>query len=286
MILRVNLLDGVRVVTTALNLPGPAACARLRDLGATVAKIEPPGGDPFERFCPSWYRRLHEGMTVGRLDLKSETGRRAMSRLLANADLLVTAQRASALARMGLDRETLARVHPALCHAAITGHAPPDDELPGHDLTYLATHGLVSPPHLPPTLFADMAGSERVVSTALALVIARARTGKGESAAVALADAAQALAQPLREGLTRPGALLGGGFAGYNVYAARTGWVAVAALEPHFEKRLAEKFALGKLGADTLASLFATHDAAYWEDWARKNDLPIVAVRAPATEGS
>jgi alpha-methylacyl-CoA racemase len=282
----VNLLGGVRVVTTALNLPGPAACARLRDLGATVAKIEPPSGDPFEQFCPAWYRRLHQGMTVGRLDLKSDTGRRAMARLLDQADLLVTAQRASALARMGLDPESLARAHPSLCHVAITGHAPPHDELPGHDLTYLATHGLVAPPQLPRTLFADMAGAERAVSTALALVIARARSGKGESAAVALADAAAALAQPLREGLTRAGGLLGGGFAGYNVYAARSGWVAVAALEPHFEKRLADKFALGKLTAEALAELFATHDAAYWEDWAREADLPIVAVREPSTESS
>jgi crotonobetainyl-CoA:carnitine CoA-transferase CaiB-like acyl-CoA transferase len=279
-----NLLRGLRIVTTALNLPGPAACARLRDLGAAVAKIEPPAGDPFEQFCPAWYRRLHAGMTVGRLDLKSETGRRAMARLLDDADILVTAQRASALARMGLDPEALARAHPRLCHVAITGHAPPDDELPGHDLTYLAAHGLVAPPHLPPTLFADMAGSERAVSTALALVVARERSGQGEAAAVALADAAAALAQPLHEGLTRPGALLGGGFAGYNVYAARSGWVAVAALEPRFEQRLAEKFALGKLTADALRDLFATHDAAYWEDWARKNDLPIVAVRLPSND--
>ena len=274
-----KLLDGVRVVTTALNLPGPAACARLRDLGAAVSKVEPPEGDPFERFCPSWYRRLHEGMTIGRLDLKSETGRHAMARLLDDADLLVTAQRASALARMGLDAPTLAAAHPKLCHVAITGHAPPGDEVPGHDLTYLASLGLVSPPALPRTLFADMAGAERAVSTALALVIARDRGAAAQSMPVALADAAAALAQPLREGLTREGALLGGGFAGYNLYAARSGWVAVAALEPRFEKRLAEKFALGRLTHDGLRALFATHDATYWEEWARKNDLPIVAVR-------
>jgi crotonobetainyl-CoA:carnitine CoA-transferase CaiB-like acyl-CoA transferase len=274
-----NLLQGLRIVTTALNLPGPAACARLRDLGASVAKVEPPEGDPFEQFCPSWYRRLHEGMTIGRLDLKSETGRRAMDKLLDDADLLVTAQRASALARMGLDPKTLAGQHPKLCHVAITGHAPPDDELPGHDLTYLASHGLLSPPELPRTLFADMAGAERAVSTALALVIRRDRSGNAGSATVALADAAAALAQPLHEGLTRAGALLGGGFAGYNVYAARSGWVALAALEPRFEKRLAEKFALGRLTHEGLRALFATHDADYWEEWARKNDLPIVAVR-------
>ena len=281
-----NLLHGLRVVTTALNLPGPAACARLRDLGAQVAKIEPPAGDPFEAFCPSWYRRLHEGVEVGRLDLKSETGRRAMTKLLGGADLLVTAQRASALARLGLDPARLARDHPRLCHVAITGHAPPDDELPGHDLTYLAEHGLVSPPQMPPTLFADMAGSERAVSTALALVIARDRSGKGSSQGVALADAAALLAQPLHEGLTRAGALLGGGFAGYNLYPARSGWVAVAALEPHFAQRLAERFALRQISVEALRDLFAAHDAQYWEAWAREHDLPIVAVRIPAPKES
>jgi crotonobetainyl-CoA:carnitine CoA-transferase CaiB-like acyl-CoA transferase len=281
-----NLLQGLRVVTTALNLPGPAACARLRDLGATVAKIEPPSGDPFEAFCPAWYRRLHEGIEVGRLDLKSETGRKAMAKLLASADLLVTAQRASALERLGLDSVGLREAHPRLCHVAITGHAPPDDELPGHDLTYLAEHGLVTPPQMPPTLFADMAGAERAVSTALALVISRARSGKGATQSVALADAAAMLAQPLHEGLTRKDALLGGGFAGYNLYAARTGWVAVAALEPHFARRLAERFALREITIDSLRELFAAHDADYWEGWAREHDLPIVAVRMPPTRES
>lgn len=279
--MRVKFLEGLRVVTTALNLPGPAACARLRDLGATVAKIEPPSGDPFEQFCPAWYRRLHEGVEVGRLDLKSETGQRAMARLLERADLLVTAQRPSALARLGLERAALAARYPRLCRVAITGHAPPDEERPGHDLTYLARHGLVSPPALPRTLFADMAGAERAVSTALALVVARERSGKAQAADAPLADAAQALAQPLHEGLTRPGALLGGGFAGYNLYATRDAWIAVAALEPHFAKRIAERFALTTLTVEALREIFAAHDTAYWEDWARKHDLPIVAVRDP-----
>ena len=273
------LLDGLRVVTTALNLPGPAACARLREMGATIAKVEPPSGDPMERFNASWYRKLHEGMTVGRLDLKGDEGRRAMGKLLDEADLLLTAQRASALERMGLGPDSLARDHPGLCHVAITGHASPADDLAGHDLTYLAAHGLVVPPAMPRTLYADMAGAERAVSTALALVIARDRTGKAQRATTALADAAAALAQPLHRGLTRPGALLGGGNPAYNLYAARAGWIAVAALEPHFEKKLGDKFALGKLTVDALRELFAAHDAQYWEEWGRRNDIPIVAVR-------
>jgi crotonobetainyl-CoA:carnitine CoA-transferase CaiB-like acyl-CoA transferase len=256
----------------------------LRDLGASVAKAEPPVGDPFETFCPAWYRRLHEGMEVMRVDLKSEAGRGELHALLDKADLLLTAQRPSALARLGLDPVTLAGRFPRLCHLAITGHPPPDDETPGHDLTYMAAHGLLEPPAMPPTLFADMAGAERAVSTALALVIARDREGRGNSMASPLADTAAYLAQPRQEGLTAPGALLGGGSAGYNLYAAREGWIAVAALEPHFEKRLAQALQLSHLERASLAAAFAREDAPHWERWARERDLPIVAIRETPIE--
>ena len=39
-------LDGVGVLTLAVNLPGPLAVARLHRLGAAVVKVEPPAGDP------------------------------------------------------------------------------------------------------------------------------------------------------------------------------------------------------------------------------------------------
>lgn len=281
-----NFLEDLHVVSTALNLPGPAACARLRSLGAKVTKVEPPPGDPFETYCGSWYRRLHAGMAIRRIDLKSDAGRDEFEQLLADADLLVTAQRRAALERMGLDAGGLARRHPALCHVAITGHAAPEEDVPGHDLTYLAAHGLVRPPHLPPTLFADMAGAERAVSTALALLLARRRSGRGASQAVPLEDAARALAEPLHEGLTAPGAILGGGLAGYNLYAAREGWIAVAALEPHFAERLAQALGIATLEAGILRERFAADSAESWHRWAREHDLPIVAVRLPTLEKS
>jgi crotonobetainyl-CoA:carnitine CoA-transferase CaiB-like acyl-CoA transferase len=275
-------LVGLRVVSMALNLPGPVACARLRDLGATVTKVEPPSGDPLEGFCAPWYARLSAGMEMRRLDLKGEAGLRELHGLLAAADLFVSAQRPSALARLGLDPASLAARHPRLCSLAITGYAAPDHEKAGHDLTYLAERGLVTPPALPPTLFADMAGAERAVSTALALVHARDRDGRGQSAEVPLAEAAAFLAQPLAEGLTRRGALLGGGLAAYNLYEARDGWIALAALEPHFARRLAEAFGLETLTPSALASRFAAEGVAHWERWAAELDLPLAAVRFPS----
>lgn len=282
---RVALLTGIRIVSTALNLPGPVACARLQERGAFLDKVEPPEGDPLERYCPSWYRRLHAGAATHRLDLKTREGREAMRKLLDGADVLVTAQRPAALVRMGLDAAALA-AHPRLCHVAIVGHAAPDEDRPGHDLTYLAANGLVRPPRMPPTLFADMAGGERAAAEALALVIGRDRSGRGAHATVALADVARDIAQPLREGLSAPGGLLGGGLAGYNLYAAAEGWIALAALEPRFLQHLAQALDVMPANHDKLAARFAERSASEWESWARENDLPLVAVRSLLQEKS
>ena len=60
----------------------------------------------------------------------------------------------------------------------------------------------------------------------------------------------------------------------------------MAALEPRFAQRLAQHFALAEIDIESLRGLFAAHDAGYWEAWARKHDLPIVAVRIPSPKGS
>src|SRR5262249_20619358 len=142
----------MRVVTTALNIPGPFAAARLRELGATVTKVEPPRGDPLAPVASDWYEELVTGQDVVRRDLKQET----IDDLLGEADLLLTSQRGTALARMGLAWETLHERHPRLSQVAIVG----EGERAGHDLTYLAGHGLLDPPRLPRTVMADLLGAD------------------------------------------------------------------------------------------------------------------------------
>src|ERR671910_278021 len=61
-------LRGVRVLTLAVNLPGPVAASRLCAMGASVIKVEPPGGDPLALMCPGYYRDLSAGQEVARLD--------------------------------------------------------------------------------------------------------------------------------------------------------------------------------------------------------------------------
>ncbi|MFZ1126451.1 MAG: CoA transferase [Candidatus Baltobacteraceae bacterium] len=271
-------LQGVRVVTLAQNVPGPVAAARLHALGAHVLKVEPPGGDPLAGYSPSWYAQLHRGCEVVQLDLKRPGDRAALEGRLGDADVLLASNRPSALQRLGLGWEAVHARHPRLLAVAIVGYPPPHEDLPGHDLTYVAKLGLVDPPHMPLSLFADLAGAERAVAATLALLYARERTGRADRATVSLAEAAEGFAAPLRHGLTAPEGLLGGSLAGYRVYRARHGWIALAALEPHFWSRFCAESGTGKPGEAALTELFLQRDAADWEAWASERDLPLVAV--------
>ena len=268
-----GLLAGIRVVSIAVNLPGPAAAARLVELGASVTKVEPPGGDPLEAASPELYARLAAGQDVRRLDLKDDAGRSRLEELLAGADALLTSSRPSALARLGLGRAELEARHPELVHVAVVGYPAPDEDRPGHDLTYVAEHGLVSPPRLPQALVADLGGAERAATAVVALLLARERGGTQRYAEVALAAAAAFFALPHEQGLTTPGGPLGGGSPFYGLYGADGGWIAVAALEPRFRERLE-----AELGGAPEQDSFAARTPAEWETWAAERDLPIAAV--------
>jgi len=266
-----NLLEGIRVVTIAQNLPGPLAVARLRQAGASVVKIEPPSGDPFLTLSAAWHAELHEGIAIERLDLKSEAGHARIMALLDDVVLLVTSQRPSTLERLGLDADTLRPRFARLRMLRIVGSVH-DPEHAGHDLTYQAQAGLVGD-DTPRTLAADVMGSERAFAAALMLL----RLPPGSTMDVGLVESLDALIASLRHGLTVPSGTLGGGAPRYRVYETTSGRIAVAALESHFEARLFEQLELPRT-ADP-SSRFLERSAAEWEAWAREHDLPIVAVK-------
>lgn len=262
-------LRGVRVLSLALNLPGPAALMRLRAMGATCLKAEPPGprgapagtsGDPMGQYNPTAYATLHGGIKVVAIDLKSEQGQARLHKELARTDLLLTSFRPSALAKLGLGWKVLHKAYPALSVVAIVGAPGARAEEPGHDLTYLADAGLVTGLDLPPTLFADMGGALMASEAALKAVLAQKTSGKGSFQEVALSDAAAWLALPRSWGLTQPRGAVGGAHAGYRVYPCKDGRVAVAALEPHFAASLC---AAAGVTIDGFGTLFqpATHQA-------------------------
>jgi alpha-methylacyl-CoA racemase len=234
-----RVLKGTRILSLALNLPGPAALMRLKALGASCTKLESPAGDPMLTYAKAAYAQMHEGIKIVKADLKTESGLARLHKLLANTDVLLTSFRPSALARLGLAWKVLHKAHPHLNLVSIVGDTAAP-EVPGHDLTYMAEQGLITGLELPPTLFADMGGSLLAVEAVLAAVIQQKTTGRSASQTIGLSQAAQYLALPRHWGLTTPEGFIGGAHALYQVMPCKDGRVAIAALEPHFARRLAE----------------------------------------------
>jgi formyl-CoA transferase len=122
-------LAGLRVIEMGSLIAGPFCGQILGDFGAEVIKIEDPGkGDPMRQ----WGRSLPKGHSpwwpvIGRnkksvtLDLRTPEGQDAVRRLIAKADVVVENFRPGALEKWGLGYEALAKDHPGLILARVSG---------------------------------------------------------------------------------------------------------------------------------------------------------------------
>lgn len=286
-------LRGVQILSLALNLPGPAALMRCQQMGARCVKLEPPAhpsapqgstGDPMGLYNRGAYDTLHQGVRIATADLKSDKGQKALHRELAKADVLLTSFRPSALQKLGLEWKTLHKLYPTLSLVVIVGAPGVRAEEPGHDLTYLAENNLVGGLELPPTLYADMGGSLMASEAILQARLHQLQRGKGVRLEIALSDAAAYLALPRTWGLTQPGSAVGGGHAGYRVYACKDGRVAMAALEPHFAASLATAVGLNTSSIKTMfapdthaavAAFLLTQTRAQLDKLATDKDIPL-----------
>ncbi len=258
-------LDDIKVLDFSTLLPGPLATLCLAEAGATVIKIEQPGGgDALRGYPPGWpgqrqgqgqgltFALLNRGKRSLALDLKDQDQRALLDPLIAEADVLVEQFRPGVMARLGLDYESLCRVNPRLVYCAITGYGQtgPKADRAGHDLNYMGdagllalSHGPLDRPSVPPALVADIAGGSypAVISILLALM-QRDRSGEGAFLDISMTDnlfpfAFWALAQGQATGQwPRSGAgILAGGSPRYRLYPTADGKLAaVAALEDKF----------------------------------------------------
>jgi alpha-methylacyl-CoA racemase len=281
-------LRGIRVLTLALNLPGPAAVMRLVNMGAQCTKVNPPSGDPMHHYTPDGYAMLHKGMKSKTLDLKTPQGQAALHKLLPDIDVLLTSFRPSALTKLGLSWKTLHKAYPGLSLMEVVGAPGPLAEIPGHDLTYQAEVGLVNGMDLPPSLFADMGGALMASEATLKAVLCLKTSGKGSRYEVALSDAAAWLALPRQLRMTTPEGAVGGAHAGYQMYACKNGRVAVAALEPHFAASLCEAAGLTlthpindlfkKSTRQAIASFLADRTRVQVDKLAMAKDIPMMSL--------
>src|SRR5580692_7341113 len=90
-------LEGLKVIDLSHIMAGPACSMLLADMGADVIKVEKiPGGDDSRRMVPptiagesAAYLIMNRNKLGIALNLKSEPGREALSRLLKDADVLI-----------------------------------------------------------------------------------------------------------------------------------------------------------------------------------------------------
>ena len=152
-------LAGVRVADCSTILAGPYATMLLADLGAEVIKVEPPEGDGTRGWGPPWVGSEEDGTRTAayylsvnrnkrsiRLDIKTDQGRDALRRLIAQSDVLVENFRVGGFDRLGFGDAALAELNPDLVHLAISGFGTqgPEADKPGYDFIVQATGGLMS----------------------------------------------------------------------------------------------------------------------------------------------
>ena len=250
-------LEGVRVLDLSQYVPGPYAALILADLGAEVVKVEPPGGEPMRHLPPrdkdgtsAHYKVMNGGKCVVELDLKASAGKAAFEALLASADVMLESYRPGVLDRLGFTREHLEACNPRLVHVALSGwgQSGPYRGKAGHDINYMslggglvASGGKEAPVFAwPPT--ADFASGIQAAATALAALLARARSGRGAFVDVSLAESVLAWqsigltsAGRGKEAPARARNRLNGGAACYNVYRTKDGaFVSIGNLEAKF----------------------------------------------------
>lgn len=121
-------LTGVRVIDITTIFMGPSATQMLGDLGADVVKVESPDGDVVRGIGPQGQRKMgplflamNRNKRSIALDLKSADGRAALLDLVRGADVLTYNVRPQAMARLGLDYDTLAAINPRLIYAGMFG---------------------------------------------------------------------------------------------------------------------------------------------------------------------
>lgn len=111
---RPKVLDLTRVVA------GPVATRTLAYLGCDVLRVD----DPNLPEVPEVHLDTGAGKRTTLLNLRRPADLARLHELLAEADILVTGYRPGALARYGLDAETVAARYPSVIHASLSAWGP------------------------------------------------------------------------------------------------------------------------------------------------------------------
>ena len=144
-------LSDVRVLEFSLIVAMPFNGVVLADLGADVVKVEPLTGDPYRSsgaVVPlegKRFQSLNRGKRSLAIDLATDEGRRLLYRILPDFDVVTMNYRPGVAQRLGVDYDTLSKIHPPLVYGDLTGFGPrgPMAGAGATDLAATAYAGLV-----------------------------------------------------------------------------------------------------------------------------------------------
>lgn len=197
-------LAGFRILDLTSVVLGPMATQILADYGADVVKIEALTGDLIRangvskhQGMSSIFLSLNRNKRSLALDLKSQEGRRLLSRMLPQFDALVHNMRPAAMKRLGLDYESVRAINPAIVYCEATGFGAdgPYSGRPALDDIIQAASGLCAvtasiagEPCYVPSLIADKTAALALINAVLAALLSRERTGKGQHVEVPMLE--------------------------------------------------------------------------------------------------
>ena len=273
-------LDGVVVVDLTRALAGPHCGMMLADMGARVIKVESPDGDESRGWGPPFVgpeddpistyflscNRNKESVTA---DLKSDDGRRLLTRLVRRADVVLENFRPGVLDRLGFPVERLHDLNPGLVVLSISGfgHDGPEGGRAGYDQIAQGEGGLMSLTGADPDhpqrvgvpigdLLAGMYGAYGVVSA----LHERHRTGRGRVVRTSLlasivgVHAFQGTRYTVAGDVPRAGGNHHPSICPYGLFTCADGFVQLACGSEGLWQRLAAGF-----GIDPFAPGFATN---------------------------
>lgn len=207
--LRKGPLEGITVLDFSRVLAGPYCTMILADLGARVIKIEKFGtGDDTRAFGPfvdgqsAYFMCFNRGKESIVLDIKSPRDRELLERLLSESDVVVENFRPGVMDRLGYGAERLAKTHPHIVYASISGfgHTGPMSDLPGYDMVVQAMGGIMSltgwpdgPPARVGTSFGDLGAALFSTIGIISSLYRRTQNAQGGRVDIGMLDCQAAL---------------------------------------------------------------------------------------------
>lgn len=250
-------LDGILVVSLEQAVAAPYLSSRLADAGARVIKVERPEGD-FARTYDTvvngqsaYFVWLNRGKESIQLDIKEAEDLALLKKIINDADVFIQNLAPGAVARYGLDSDTLRAANPRLITVDISGYGEdgPYAKMKAYDMLVQCETGLVAVTGSPDSpgrvgvSVCDIAAGMHGLVGVLEALYERERTGIGRAIkstlfggmadwmAVPLLHYEYAGKAPGRVGLSHPS------IAPYEAYQTKDGGAVVISIQNQTEWR-------------------------------------------------